>query len=130
MFSRYLPVRAFSMAAGLISEAKIWTGKDGAGFVQIFRIARWQSRMPLLRWRTPAPRRGWVVVGRAALENAREDELLQALKRFPIAEKTGHADQQIPLQRAQLVGIVLQPLAILRQGCRYCAGPAAAGCGA
>ena len=28
MFSRYLPARALSMACSLISEAKIWTGKD------------------------------------------------------------------------------------------------------
>jgi DNA mismatch repair protein MutS2 len=49
------------------------------------------------------------------LEYAGEDDFLQAFERFPIPEEAGHADEQIPLERHQLIGILLQQLAVLHK---------------
>lgn len=55
--SRYMPLRAFSMAASPISEAKIWTGKLHL-FPSGTPVTIWRSSKPPLPWHILAPRSG------------------------------------------------------------------------
>ena len=124
MFSRYLPVRAFSMAGRLISEAKICTGKAAPVSFRYScnAMAMENASSPVAQ---PATQTRIVSFADRALENAGEDDFLQAFERFRIAEEAGHADEQIPLERHQLIGIALQPLAVLREAVDIAQGEAA-----
>ena len=123
MFSRYLPVRAFSIAARLISDAKICTGKRRPfrSDIPATDMAIEKASSPVAQ---PATQMRIVSSGGLPWRIRGEDYFLQALERFRIPEKARHADQQIPLEALNLIGIVLQPLAVLRQAVDIAQGEA------
>ena len=123
MFSRYLPVRAFSIAARLISEAKICTGKAAP-----FRSRYSCNDMAIENASSPVaqPATQMRIVSFAGLPWRMRGKTTF----FKHSNDSGSRKKLVTLMSKSrcsafsLIGIVLQPLAVLRQAVDIAQGEA------
>jgi hypothetical protein len=73
-----------------------------------------RERVWFLAGRTPGDPQPQLLTRRHAIEDLRDDLALERLVRFRIAEELGHADEQILVERVELVGVRLQLLDVGR----------------
>jgi hypothetical protein len=76
------------------------------------------DRISLLSGRATGDPDAHFVVAALFFEQLWDDQCLERLKSRSIAQETGDPDQQVTKQRADLVGLALQPMGVILELCR------------